>query len=249
MTIIQTVNRDFRLQLSVFKANAGTESVSYGSFDQEETEVNGQPTPETTQKSGEFTVGTDVTVDFWQYAYLKYQLQWDATSERKDINHDEYGCKPFYDPDEVICKGNPIPNATDQQNGVFAYAQEGGLSSDGFPRSSLMHSFSAGTYLLLSQEKIDQGLTEHSVGIEAGAATKNYTITRGTVEDGVLEVADEKETSLWGFTWGLQYQYLTSRDGEPSGNFAFRAGLKGTHFPGGSNIFTLELSLPIGLGF
>jgi hypothetical protein len=249
MIIISTVQRDFRLQLSIFKANVGTENVSYGSFDSEETEVEGESTPNTTEKEMEFTVGGDVTVDFWQYVYLKYQIQWDSTSERKDINQDEYGCKPYYVPVEAVCEGKPIPNATDQENGVFAYANEGGISSDGYPQPSLMHSLSLGLYPMLVQEKTVSGYEERSVSLEAGVAAKNYTITRGWVKDGVLEVADEKETEIWGATWGIQYQYLTSTKGDPSGNFGFRAGIKGTHFPGNTNIFTFELSIPIGLGF
>ena len=147
------VNRSLRVQLSPLKFNIGYESFNYGSIGESyvpphplDQDAESDPVNAKEQTSFEATAGMDLTVDFWQYVYLKYQLQWDAASERKDINHDEYGCKPMHHMDGSeypLCTGKSVPNEQPYavgENSTFIYANEGGV--DGGP--SLMHSLSLG---------------------------------------------------------------------------------------------------------
>lgn len=254
---VYAINRQFRVSLAV-NTNWGYEMFNYGSTGGADVPANpsdsgsqSQPISGKEKKTFEFTVGPELKVDFWQWFYVKYQLNWDATTQRTDINHDDYGCKPFLNSaGEVypVCTGKPVPNETPYavgKNATFAYANEG---APGKPATSVMQSIVAGFYPILYQEQNDDGYSEFALGLEAGVATKNYSLTRGWVRDGMLEVMDEKEHDIWGFTWGVQFHDIKIFGKDNSLFGGVRIGLEGTHFPGQTNIFTAEFSVPFGMG-
>ncbi|MDD5383216.1 MAG: hypothetical protein PHH60_06155 [Candidatus Margulisbacteria bacterium] len=256
---VDEVNRQLRISFSPIKLNGGYESFNYGSVDDgtdvpahpDDAGAESRPVSAKAQKNFEFTVGTDVKVDLFQWAYIKYQIQWDMTAERKDINHDTYGCRPSYDREGntvPICGGTPVPNETAYAVGngsTFAYANEGGPELSDLSR---LQSVSAGFYPILFQENGEQGYRERALALEAGVATKNYTLTRGWVRDGMVEIMDRQEYNLFGFTWGIYYQDLHALGTDRSlfGGISF--GLKGTHFFGNSHVFSFEMSVPVGIG-
>jgi hypothetical protein len=250
------VQRHLRLNLGLFKLNGGYESFSYGSAGKatdvpphpEDKGAETRPVDPGSKNTFEFTVGADVTVDLYQWFYLKYQIQWDATTERENINHDDYGCKPHssYIGPEQSCTGKEVPNtkpyASGGNNETFVYANEGA--------PSVMHSLSVGYYPILVQSDLVSGYRERSLALEAGLATKNYSLTRGWVRDGIVEVKDEKAIDLLGATWGIYYQNLTIKeDGGKTMQGGIRFGIKGSHFLGNSHIFTAEIAVPVGIGF
>jgi hypothetical protein len=111
-----------------------------------------------------------------------------------------------------------------------------------------MHSVSLGFYPILYREASANGYRERSLGLEAGVATKNYTLTRGWVRDGMLEVMDTEKFDLFGATWGIIYQDIYARGTGHSYFGGISFALKGTHFLGNSHVLTFEMGVPFGLG-
>ncbi|MFA5113753.1 MAG: hypothetical protein WC529_05620 [Candidatus Margulisiibacteriota bacterium] len=256
---IYDISRQLRLSIAP-KLDIGYETFNYGSAggslyvpaNPDDPGAESQPVNANDFNTFEAAVGFDVKLDFLQWAYLKYQLAWDGTTQRTDINHDEYGCKPYTEGSgetSAICTGKPVPNETPYAVGAgatFASASEGG---PGIDDPSLMQSVTVGYYPLVYQTAGPGGLRERSVAFEAGVATKNYTVTRGWVRDGIVEIRDKEEYDLFGATWGIYYHDLRLKGDKDSYFGGVSFGLKGTHFIGNSHVFAVEMSVPFGLGW
>jgi hypothetical protein len=238
------IDRSIRLSVSPIKLNVGYESFNYASTsgalyvpaNPADAGAESKPVSPGTRNTFEFTAGLDVKLDLMQWAYIKYQLDWDSTSERLEVDENKYNAEPV---------ANQTPYAVGAGS-TFAVANEGGPTRFD---PSLMHRISVGFYPIIVQEAGDGGYREQSVALELGVATKNYTVTTGWVRDGVAEIDQNKDYNLFGFTWGIYYQDLFGKGKENSYFGGISFGLKGTHFVGNTQIFTVEMSVPFGLGW